>query len=197
LAENGDEIGMDRRLLELTSNPDRFRTLVMLNDRTATVGEIAEGLGMSVEAAARHVRGLHDNGLIEVVGEVLHSGAVEPRYSASVRTLWTDEEWAAINLKERQRLTAWFVEWIHAELRGAVDAGTFTARPDSHISRTVSMVDEQGWRELCRIQEEALEASFAVQATSAERLAEKRKEGVPVLSVMVCCELPSNGPATA
>lgn len=190
----GDEVSMDKRLLELTSNPDRFRTMVMLNDRTATVSEIAEALGLSVEAAARHVRALHDSGLIEVVGEVLRRGAVEPRYSAAVPTLWSDEEWAAINLKERQRLTAWFVDWIHEELKKAIDLGSFTARPDSHFSRTVSMVDEQGWRELCRIQEKALEASFSVQAASAERLAERREEGIPALSVMVCCELPARAP---
>jgi DNA-binding transcriptional ArsR family regulator len=191
LANRGDyEVDIGQRLLRLTTEPIGFRVLVLLNDRSATVGEVAEALELSTDAIAWHLDKLRDEGLIELVGEVLRSGAVEPRYRASVRTLWSDEEWATLSMDERQRLTAWTVEWIHGEIREAVDAGTFSARPDSHISRNVSFVDEQGWRELTRIQEEALEASFVVHAASTERLAEKGEPGIPVLSAMLCCELP-------
>jgi hypothetical protein len=193
----GDELGMSQRLLKLTAEPVRFRALVLLNDRSATVGEVAEALEISTDAAARHIDELLAEGMIGLAGEVLRSGAVEPRYRAVVRTLWSDDEWAALSSAERQRLTAWTVEWIHAELREAIDAGTFTARADSHLSRNVALVDEQGWRELTRIQKEALEASFTVQAASAERLAERGEEGMPVISAMFCCELPARGVAAS
>ena len=83
---------------------------------------------------------------------------------------------------------------INADIRKAFEAGTFEAREDRHISRVVSPVDEQGWRELIQIQEDALKASFAVHAASAERLAESGEEGLAAMSAMICCELPPRAP---
>jgi hypothetical protein len=65
--------------------------------------------------------------------------------------------------------------------------------PTRHSSRAVSVVDERGWQELTRIQSEALEASFAVQAESAERLAESGEDGITVMSAMLCFEMPGTG----
>jgi len=165
----------------------------MFNDRSATVDDVAEALELRADVAAGHIDELLKEGLIELAGEPPQGGAVKARYRAVVRTLWSDEEWAMLSAAERKRLTAWTVDWIYGELRDAIEAGTFDARADSHFSRNVALVDEQGWRELTRIQEEALEASFAVQAASAERLAERGKTGVMVLSAMFCCELPDGG----
>lgn len=186
----GDEEERSRRLLRLTEEPVLFRTLVMLNDGPATVEEVAEALRVGTEAATRCIDTLVAEGFVEPAGEALQGGTVGTIYRARVRTLWSDEEWAAISLRDRQRLSAWTVDWVHADLLEAIEAGTVEARPDSHISRNVAVVDERGWRELTRIQREALEASFAVQAESAERLAESGEDGMAVLSAMFCCELP-------
>jgi predicted ArsR family transcriptional regulator len=181
---------IDRRLIGLASDPDRLNALTLLNERSAGVGEVADKLGMEPVAAGRLLDQMHDVGLIEVVGEALNRGAVEPRYQALVRVLWDDEDWAALGREEQRRMTAWIVEMITADAREAVEAGTFTARLDSHASRSIPLVDEQGWEELRQIHADALEAVFAVEAVSAERLAEKAEAGFPVLSAMLCCELP-------
>jgi DNA-binding transcriptional ArsR family regulator len=181
---------IDRRLIRLASDPVRFRVLVLLNDRSAGAGEVAAELDIDPSAAGRHLDAMHDAGLIEVVGEVLNRGAVEPRYRAVVRALWDDAEWEALSREEQERLVAWIVALIEADALAAIKQGTYTSREDSHISRTVSLVDEQGWRELTRIKQEALEEILAVQAASNERLAEAGEEGIPVLSALFCCELP-------
>lgn len=181
---------IDRRLIRLASDPVRAKMLAFLNDRSAGAGELAVKLGIDPSAAGRHLDAMHDAGLIEVVGEVLNRGAVEPRYRAVVRALWEDKEWAALSEEEQRRLATWVIDMIEFDSRAAIEQGTVTAREDSHVSRTVSFVDEQGWRELTRIQQEALEEVFAIQAASAERLAEAGEEGVPVLSALLCFELP-------
>ncbi len=187
----GSDIGVDRqRLLRLASDPVRFKMLVLLNERTAGAREIADALGLSVDAVLPQLEQMREDDLIEVVGEVPLGEAVEPRHRALVRALWSDEDWIALSLEERRRLSAWIVELIHADACEALESGSSDARADSHASRSVSLVDEQGWRELTRIQEKALEASFAVQAASAERLAESREQGITVLSAMLCWELP-------
>lgn len=181
---------IDRRLIRIASEPVRLQALTFLNERAAGVSEVAAELDVNVSDAGRHLDAMHDEGLVEVVGEVLHRGAVEPRYRALVRTLWDDEEWLAFSADEQRRLSRWIIEMINSDARGALEQGTLIARTDSHVSRTVPLVDEQGWEELIRIHDDALEAVFAVEAASAERLAEKGEQGFPVLSAMLCCELP-------
>jgi DNA-binding transcriptional ArsR family regulator len=182
---------MDRRLIELVSDPERLKALTLLNERSAGVGEVAAQLEIEPAAAGRLLNAMHDDGLIELVGEALSRGAVEPHYRAAVRVLWDDEEWAALGDDEQKRMTAWILGMIDADVREAIESGTYTARHDSHASRSVTMVDEQGWDELQRIHADALDAVLAVRAASAERLAEAGEAGFPVLSAMLCCELPA------
>jgi DNA-binding transcriptional ArsR family regulator len=181
---------IDRRLIRLAADPVRLKMLSYLNDRSAGAGELAVKLDIDPSAAGRHLEAMRDAGLIEVVGEVLNRGAVEPRYRAAVRALWDEEDWEALSHEEQERLASWIIAMIEADSRAAIEQGTFSSRKDTHVSRTVSLVDEQGWRELTRIKQEALEGIFAAQAASSERLAEAGEEGVPVLSALLCFEVP-------
>lgn len=181
---------IDRRLIGIASDPDQLNALMLLSERAAGVAEVADELSMEPAAAGRLLDRMHDAGLIEVVGEALNRGAVEPRYRGLVRVLWDEEDWTALGSDERKRMTAWVIDMINADVSDALERGTITSRLDSHASRTISRVDEQGWVELQRIFDDTLDAVFAVEADSAERLAEKGEAGFPVLSALICCELP-------
>jgi DNA-binding transcriptional ArsR family regulator len=201
LAESADKCSsidreVDRRLLRIAAEPLRFKALLRLNERTGGASELAEDLEMSVSDAKRHLEQMEKDGLVEVVGQVLGRDAFEPRYRAGLRLLWNDEEWAELGEAERRRLTAWTMQMIGSDVCEALEAGTFGMRFDTHITHNVFRVDEQGWRELSRIFDEALEAIFAVEAASAGRLVESGEEGVPVLSALICGELPpQSGPS--
>jgi len=194
IEKTGSEVGIDRRLVDLAADSVRRDALVVLNERTAEASELAGKLGVDVMAMKGHLEKMCAQGLIEVVEDPPGQGPAKPRYRALVRALWSNEEWASLSHEERRQLTAWIVQMIVTDADDAMEAGTFNGRDDSHASRSVSVVDERGWRELTRIQAEALEASFAVQAESAERLAESGDDGIPVLSAMLCFELPPPGP---
>lgn len=181
---------IDRRVIGLASDPDRLNALTLLTERSAGAAEVADRLEIDTAAAGRLLDRLHDAGLIELVGEALSRGAVEPRYRAAVRVLWDEEEWTELGVEEQQRLSSWVIDMIASDAREAIEEGTAIGRADTHLSRTVLHVDEQGWRDLVRIYRDALEAIFAVQASSAERLAEARKPGVPVFTALLCSELP-------
>lgn len=182
---------IDPRLVRVASDPVQLLTLTLLNElSTGGAGEIAQRLEISASEASRHLEALRETGLAEVVGEEHESGAAEVRYRALKRVLWEEEEWALFSLDEQDRLAHWIIEMIHSNASEAVDAGTFNARQSSHASRSIPLVDEQGWEELCRIHEDALEAILAVEAASAERLAERGEAGFQALSAMLCCELP-------
>jgi DNA-binding Lrp family transcriptional regulator len=188
---------IDRRLIGIASEPDRLNALTLLNERSAGPSEVAEELGIAPAAAGHLLEQMRESGLIEVVGEALNRGAVEQCYRAVVRVLWDDEDWAALGDEERKRMTAWIIGMIEADVREAIEASTFVARQGSQASRTVPVVDERGWEELRDIHADALNAILAVQADSAERLAEKGEPGFPVLSAMLCCGLPREGRGAA
>ena len=193
IEKTGSDVGIDRRLVELASDSVRLKALVALNDCSAAATELAGKLGVDAVTMGEQLEKMRAQGLIEVVGDP-PDPAAEPRYRALVRALWSNEEWATLSLEERRQLSAWIVQSVLADSDRALEAGTLSARTDSHVSRTVSVVDERGWRELTRIQNEALEACFAVQAASAERLAESGEDGLTVMSAMLCFEMPAPGP---
>jgi hypothetical protein len=105
------------------------------------------------------------------------------------KPLWSAGEWEELSRDERRRLVTWVLELIDADAGDALEAGTLGLSGAEHVSRIVSLVDEQGWRELARIQDDALEASLVVKAASTERLAERGEAGMPVLSAMLCFEM--------
>lgn len=188
--KTGNEVGIDRRLVDLASDSVRRDALVVLNERTADPAELAGKLGVDVATMRADLEKMRAQGLVEVVEDLPNGGGAEPRYRALVRALWSNEEWVSLSLEERRQLSAWIVKMIVTDADLALEAGTFNARDDSHASRSVAVVDDRGWRELTRIQNEALEASFAVQAESAERLAESGEDGIAVMSAMLCFEVP-------
>ena len=192
--KSGNDDGTGGRLARVPTDSVRYKVLVLLNERSADAGEIAERLGLQEGETARELEQMLEADLIEVVDGASGQDRSETRFRASVPTLLGDEEWIALSAQERQRLMAWIVKVINADVFEALESGTAIARADAHASRTVSVVDEQGWRELARIQEKALEAAFAVRAASAERLAESSEEGITTLLAMLCWELPSREP---
>jgi hypothetical protein len=193
----GSDMGVDRRLLRIDPDSARLDTLILLDEGNAGVSEVAEGLGISISAATGLLAEMCEGGLIEPVGEPPQEGVAETVYRLLVPALWNDEEWAELSHEERRQLSVWIIQLINSDVDEALESGTFNARNDSHASRTMSVVDEQGWRELTRIQAEALEATLAVQAESAERLAERGEAGAAVLSVMLCFEMPPRRPGAS
>lgn len=188
--KTGSEVGIDQRLVELASDSVPRDALVVLNERIADAAELAAKLDVDVATMKAHLEKMRAQGLIEVVGDLADGEVAEPSYRALVRALWSNEEWASLSLEERRHLSAWIVKMIVADAEVALESGSFNARDDSHASRTVSVVDERGWEQLARIYSETLEASFAIQAESAERLAESGEDGITVMSAMLCFEMP-------
>jgi len=186
--QGGSEGGIDPRLVELAGEPVLVEALVFVNEHPGDGAvQMAPSLGLDLEAAKGALADLRDRKMVE---RIAGSSAEDPRYRALTRVLWTDEELAELSVEDRTRLNTWIVKMVGADVDRAMAAGTLARHIDTHISRTISKVDEEGWRELAQIQNEALGAIFAAQEAAAERLAERGEEGISVLSAMLCCRLP-------
>lgn len=193
MASMTEHSGIDQKFVHVMSHPVRVRALVMLIERTASPKEIAAEVDQHVAMVSHHIRELLKMGLIELVDEKQRRGAVEHFYRAVICPVLTDEESAKVSAGERQQISILILRLIFGDAAGALDAGTFDVRSDRHISRVPLSVDEDGWRELVKIQNDALDASLKVQAASAERLANSdgEKEMVHVSASMICVETPT------
>jgi DNA-binding transcriptional ArsR family regulator len=168
----------------------RARALSILTERSASPKQIADEIGAPVGNVSYHVRELEQIGLVELVDEQRRRGAVEHFYRAIPRPQLSGDDWEQMSLAERQGFSAWTLQLVLADATQSLSAGTFDARPDRHLSRTQLELDEQGWRELVAVKAEALRATEAVQAASAERLRASEGEGFRVLASMACFEAP-------
>jgi DNA-binding transcriptional ArsR family regulator len=182
---------IDEQLVHLVSHPVRVKALVVLVERTASPKEIADELGEKIGTVSHHVHELRKMGLIQLVDEKRVRGAVEHFYRAVLRPIWSNEQWAELSVEERMRFAAWTMQLILCDAAEAMDAGTFNTRSDTHTSRTPLYLDEQGWREVGQIQDEALDAIFQVQEAAAQRLAESKDEGLHASASMLCIEMPT------
>jgi hypothetical protein len=79
---------------------------------------------------------------------------------------------------------------VTGEIEQVLEMGTFDARLDRHLTRTHVVVDEQGWRELAKIHDEAFLATIAARDRSAERLRRSGKPGIEGRSIQVLFEVP-------
>lgn len=174
----------------VVSHPIRARALTILADREASPVEISRELGIGPSHVAYHVRILHGEGLIELTEETPRRGSIEHRYRAVFPPELTDEEYAALTAEERSKFSRLIFCFAAADASCAFSAGSFTDRPDHHISRMPLQVDEDGWAELRDLYEDTLRAVYEIKRDSGERLTKAGMRGTAVLAFTTFFELP-------
>ena len=192
--------GLGDQVLKAISHPIRIEVLRILNNRVASPNELSRELDESLSNVSYHFKDLHQEGCIELVDTQPRRGAVEHFYKAKVPPLHDDKSWAKLTKETRSEITGVTLRGILGEAVMALNAGTFDARKDRHLSWLPLELDEQGWRELMEHQAEWLEVVERIKAEAGERLASDGKSGRHrAIAAMMGFEAPSGpgftGPA--
>jgi hypothetical protein len=174
--KTGDEL-----IAYVIKHPHRIDALAILNERTASLAEVAEIMRVPTRKLEHHIKDLHDAGCIEVARTERRRGAVEHYYRASLRPNISDEEWAKMSLQQRLEISRLVWGAITAEGIGALRAKTFDFREDRHLSWRILHLDEQGWLELVEEKRESLERTEAIQANAFRRMADSKEEAISVI----------------
>jgi hypothetical protein len=173
---------LDERIAYVVKHPFRIDVLAILNERTASIAQIAEIMGVAADKLEHHVKDLHVAGCIEIVRTVPRRGAHEYFYAASLRPNISDEEWAKLSLDKRLEISGLVWGAITAEGLGALRAQTLDSRTNRHVSWRILCLDEQGWLELIKEKNESLERTEAIQANAYRRMIGSREEGFSVIT---------------
>lgn len=183
--------GLDEQIAHAMAHRVRVLALVILTERTASPKEISTELGLSLSVVSHHVKELLKLDWIELVREEPRRGAVEHYYRAIMRPELSAEQWELLSIEERERFSLWVIQLIMADATRAFDAHTFDARTERHLSRIPLYLDEEGWIAVAKIQNEAVDAIYDIQAESAGRMAETDEaEGIHASTAMYCIQMP-------
>ncbi len=159
-----------KQLVHVVRHPVRVQALTILTERVASPKEIAEELLEPLGTVSHHVRELEKMELVELVDEKPRRGAVEHYFQARRRPWLSSEEWDELELDERQQFSIWILQLSLTDAAKALNAGLLDARADRHLSRIPLRLDEQGWREVTDLQNNALAAIVAAQEAATARL---------------------------
>jgi DNA-binding transcriptional ArsR family regulator len=166
----------DPRHIKALGHPLRVRILALLDEETSSPVQISRKLGASLGTVAYHVRTLHDLGLLEDAGTTPRRGAVEHHYRARPRPQASGRDWEDALPVAKQAMTDATLQQILEYCRISAAAGGFD-RGEAVVTRTVSKLDERGWRELSEAFSHLRDSMESIAAQAAGRLA--GGEGAP------------------
>jgi DNA-binding transcriptional ArsR family regulator len=181
----------DTRLAKALSHPLRAHVLMILNDRVASPNEIAQLIEAPLPNVSYHVRVLRDLGWIKLVRTAQRRGFTEHYYRALEGPFFSDSEWASIPIQARGAMSEITLSTVQAEIREALDSGSFEARTDRYLIRAPFELDEDGWREI----NDLAGRFFAEAQRLAERSRQRVADGDEIRTrlVLMHFEMPSSG----
>lgn len=185
--------GIDQRLVKALAHELRVEILTILNERMASPNELSKELDEGLSQVSYHVKVLKDYECIKMVKTAPRRGAVEHYYQATSKPFITDRDWHELPDSVRPGLSADLFELIRNDVVRAMLAGTFDERKDRHMSRILTILDQQGWDEMRDALEATLKEVEKIQKKASTRLAKSGEEGFVVSASILGFEVPGPG----
>ncbi|HXR60668.1 MAG TPA: winged helix-turn-helix domain-containing protein [Solirubrobacterales bacterium] len=186
---------VSQRLAKALAHPLRIQILVETNKRPMSATEFANHVGGSVSPskAAQHFRYLERLGCLEPVGTKTggkRRGGRERFYRAIQRSLFDDSSWHSLPSTLQGEVASVTFSTYLERVAEAMEAGTFNARQDRHLTWIAMHVDQEGWDELIRRTDELFDFALKLRIQAAMRLARSGEQPIPVTVGYACFESP-------
>ena len=178
------------RLAKAMSHPLRMRLLVELTKGVHSPKMVADLVGEPVENVAYHVKVLRDLGCIELVDTKQKRGATEHFYRAVTRAFISSAASDDLSYEARAAMSATILQQAFTSAHEAAEARTLDSRTDRHLSHTRLTLTEEGWEELTKLLDDALERAIELHGEALTT------EGEHITSELVLAHFPSSSSAT-
>jgi len=139
------------KLAKALSNKWRCRILMEVSVRPLSPSQFVEEFGGSMTHISRCFRDLAGWGYLEVFEERnggRRGGGVERIYRGTRRPYFDGPTWESLPLMIREEMSEWFLRTYFDRVSEAINAGTFDADLDRHLSWKPIVVDRQAWKEI-------------------------------------------------
>jgi DNA-binding transcriptional regulator GbsR (MarR family) len=161
------------KMARALSNRWRSRILMELNARPLSPSQFVEEIGGSMTHVSRCFRQLAEWGYAEVIEERKggrHGGGVERVYRNTQRAYFDTATWETLPRFLRNEVSNSFLASYLARITEALEADTFDAENDRHLSWTPAVLDRTAWSELVSRLDEILDWLPKLEAEATERM---------------------------
>jgi DNA-binding transcriptional ArsR family regulator len=192
----------DPRLIKALAHPLRVRILSVLETRElASPNELSEELEVSLGVVSYHVRRLHALGFLELVRRTPRRGAIEHHYRAKARPRVSDDVWAETPGIVKRAMIGATLQQITGYTNAAAAGGGFD-RAEAHLSRTVLMLDDEGWEQLAAemvrwvdvVERIEAESQTRIERTPGGEAESTAKRSAAVMMLFESAGVPDDGP---
>jgi len=186
-----------RRLAVVFAVPIRLKIVTELYQREMSPKEFYEEFGGgSAARVAQHFEKLRKAGWLRRVFRKgpggTRRGGIEGFYRSTELAFCDHPTWVALPYSIRIAVSWNGFKEITAQLRAAMEALTFQARPDRKLASTRLLLDEEGWMRVTEAIGEEFAEQWEEQEDARRRVGHTGEELLRVGSLLVACELPAS-----
>ena len=180
---------IDQRLVKALAHPLRIQILEILTEQVASPNLLANELESQLSDVAYHTRALDRCGCLDLVDTVQRRGATEHFYKATPGAFVGDRSWRKVPRSVRGGVSAATLQTFLDKAVAALEAGTLDGRDDTVFRWMPLQLDQEGWKEVVAILEEATNLILSAHLRSQDRLAEGgRQEAISTVAGMAAFE---------
>jgi len=172
-AEPGALFGIEPRLAKALSNKWRSRILMEVSIRPMSPTQFLHEIGGSKSNVSRCFRELSKWGYIELIEERRGGrlrGGVEKIYKSTCRAYFDTPTWSLLPRVVRDEISLFILESYFSHIVAAVNAGTFDADTDRHLSWKPILLDSDAWKAVGKALDDLLEWVPLLEAESIARV---------------------------
>lgn len=182
------------RLAIVYDYPLRMKIVTELYMREMSPKEFFEEFGGgSISRVCRHFEKLVEYGWLKLIRTETggkRRGAVEHFYRATELVIVDEETWAQLPVPMRTALSWISVEQLGEQVKAAIAADTFDARPDHHLTWTPLLLDELGWKRVITAANALFEMVIEEQECSKSRVAKSGETPALITTALAAFESP-------
>lgn len=184
-----------QRMGVLLADPLRERIVTELYMREMSPSRFhAEFGGGSVPRVDRHFKRLAEHDWLTFVRSESgghRRGSTEHFYRATELAVLDSKTWSHLPHSIQATFSRRNFEQLAQQVRQALQAGTFDARPDRHLSWTPLLLDQHGWKQVIAGVDAVFESLFEEQAGAKLRLLDSGESPIPATVALTAFESPS------
>jgi hypothetical protein len=182
------------RVAKVFSDPLFLRIVAELNVRTMSPSQFnGEFGGGSLRSVAGRFKTLEKLGWLTKIDEISggeRRGGTEHFYRATGPAIFDNSTWAEVPDSIKTTYSWRAFEHLCEQVQAAMDAGTFDANPERHLSWSSLLLDELGWKQVVATVDSIFESLFEMKGAAETGLAAKDEKPIPTTVALAVFESP-------
>ena len=189
-------VPLSLRLAKVFADPVCLKIVAETNLREMSAAQFHEQFGeVTIGGVRRRFKMLADIGWLRKVGEKTggrRRGATENFYRATGPAIFHSEAWVDVPDSIKTSYSWRTFEQLSDQVQNALEAGTFDARPDSHLSWWPMRLDQHGWAKVVAAVDGLFGFAFEVQEDAKLRMADSGERPVRATLALTAFESPQD-----